>query len=491
MSKSPSEHKVRLEVRAGNPATEIFVSDSSFRRIGKGVDSLDLEVPPGYYKVRYRIGTSQRDELIEVPASDEPVRIEGKPVAYESAAPFAPTSAPVAGDARVAAEISKRVHRGFGAGSRLMVFARDLDRRGPSPGEGLSLLALDGERLADLSDGDQSEDGSCGGLSVELSPGTYRLRVDTSPLGVYEMFLVASPGWQTQVFLLADDFPAGGDRVRRASLRSASVLMARPERGFDPAADDLRLADLARIALRAGRDIASRSDHEAMQYGKFEDPMLGIYAAHLLLLAPRPDHGLIDVIAGNLEGIVGSHADVEVLQLRSGGTGSEEELQLETPPMLKSSWDLLVRASRRRISLVPPGSFNDRIGDNVVSSNPWLLHRVEEREVRREVEDVPFAQGRRLLERLASRGESGEVLERARTLTREGGLSMLEQGLLKAALPMGMAEESESQAESYPGRSSLARQTVSRVIRSVDAPATTIARSAQSLLEKLKLDLGS
>jgi len=370
-----------------------------------------------------------------------------------------------------------------------MVLVRDLEQRTRKPWAGVSLLSFKGEHLADLSEGDCDEAGCYGGLSLELPPGTYRLRVDTSPIGVYEMFVVASRGWQTQVFALAEDFSAGGESVRRAALRSISILMARPERGFDPGTDELRLADLARLALATNREIVSGADQHALEHGKFDDPMLGIYAGHLLLMAPKPNHELIDIITGNLRKLLGYHPDVEALELRSGASTSSGTDRFDTPPMLRSSWDLVVRGTRRRVSLVSPGSVSDEIADDIVSSRPWLLHRVSKSADSFEAEEVPFAHGRWLLEQLAMRRDSSEVQEKARILTRDkDALSTLERSLLKAAIPLGMPRLSNSIFETDSDRPALAKETAARAIRLVDAPATSIARSAKTLLYKLDLD---
>jgi hypothetical protein len=490
-SPAPAHAVTRLEVRAATPATEIFLIDHRFRRIASGIGELEHEVPPGFYKLRFRAGRSQHDRLVEVSGDRARLPIEAEPVRYESAAPVADTAGEASGHAEHSARLSRELHARPGRGSGLFVFVRDQETgAGRTPWQGVSLHALDGGRIAELGEGERDPGRGFAALALEVEPGTYRLRVETGSLGTYEMFLVTRPGWQTQAFLMVEDFVAGSEHLRRPALRSTAVLMARQGAGFDPGRDDLRLADLARIGLRSGREVLRAADLEAMVGSKFESPMLGIYGAHLLLLSSRPDHRLLDMVVANLRVLVGEHPDVLALELRPGARERAADLRFETPTMLRASWDLVVRASHRRVSLVPAGSFADRFAGNLAASVPWLLHRHVPAPARPAEEPPPFATARRLLERLTSLEPTEALLEQVQRLRRSKELSGLERTLLRATLP---AFDPSATAGPGPTLGDLeARRArasdVSRVLRELSAPAVTVARSVEKLSRELGIE---
>jgi len=479
MSTSRSESRVRLDIRAPEQTTEIFLIDGRFRRLASGLGELRLEVPPGLYKVRFRSGTEQRDELIEAVAGSSPVYVTTAPLGFASAAPIVETSTTREYHRAAAATESTRVHLSVGQGSQLFLFARDvLDQPGEPPWTGISLRDIEGTAIAELEQGACDPGQAYGALNVALDPGTYRLRVDTEPLGRYEIFLVTCPGWQTQAFLSAADFQAGEVSLRRAALKTAAVFMARTGFGFHPGAEEARLAELARQGLASGRNVVRGADLNTLLRGKFENPILGIYGAHLLLLAHRPNHALIDTVYANLNDLLGGHPDVDVLPLRGGATGSTP-LEFPAPPMLRASWEMIVKASLRRTSIVPAGSATERLADGLMSTTPWLLHRVPETEPV-ETTEVPYAAARRILERLIEFGQGDgrqlmEQMQRDRT-----AVSSLEQRIIQAALGAARLAEMSTTETTTTG-------SMGQIMRDLGAPASAIARSSGSLATKMGL----
>jgi regulator of protease activity HflC (stomatin/prohibitin superfamily) len=478
MSTSHSEPGVRLEIRAPEQTTEIFLIDGRFRRLASGLGELHVDVPPGLYKVRFRSGAQQRDALIEAVASRSPLLVSTDPLGFASAAPIAETSTSRGYHREAAARESTRIHLHQGRGSQLFVFARDLlDQSDEPPWTGISLHEIDGTPITGLEQGVCNMGQSYAALNVELDPGTYRLRVDTEPLGSYELFLVTRPGWQTQAFVNAADFQAGDVSLRRAALKTAAVFMARSGLGFHPAAEEVRLAELARQGLAGGRNVLRGSDLNALLRGKFENPILGIYGAHLLLQAGRPDQGLVETVAANLRELVGAHPDVEVLGVRRGAPRTAA-LDFPLPPMLRASWEIIVKVSLRRASIVPPGSISEHLSDGMMSTTPWLLHRITEIASEQPAQ-VPYAQARRTLARLVAlgQGEARSLLEEARG--DRSALSPLERGILQAAL--GAARIPEFRTDDSD------TEQVSNILRSLRAPTAAIARSTMSLATKLHL----
>jgi hypothetical protein len=207
---------------------------------------------------------------------------------------------------------------------------------------------------------------------VRLAPGPYALECQTSQ-GPLAGTVVASPGWQTQIFLVRSqptgDPDAGGAAAATIGLEMGTVLMGRGS--FRSASADLRLIELARIALADERPILGESLRDLLLQ-KFTNPMQGILGAHLMLLARdraaaparRPDPArrpaapdpeqpfdprLFDEVVANLRSLVGpAHPDVEALSLQCTSPALRYTGVFTVPPMLRRSWVLIVEASNER-----------------------------------------------------------------------------------------------------------------------------------------------
>jgi hypothetical protein len=485
--KQQSEPRVSLQASAADATTEIFVVDGKLRRLASGVGELEISVRPGIYKVRFRSGAVQEDKLVEVTGTEPTVQVHGPPVQFRSAAPIYETATSREYHQAAAGRESRREPLRCGSGSRLFLFARDIDKSARTrPWTGVSIRDLEGRGVADLSEGTCNRSDRFGALHLELDPGTYRLRVDTKPMGLYEMFVTTCPGWQTQVFTLAEDFSKGDSKVRRPSLRTASIFMARG--GYDAFGKGDRLAELARQGLASGRKVVRAADLNEMLRAKWENPMLGIFGAHLLLLAPKTNHPLIKKVMGRLGNLIGSHADVEALRLRPGAGTAPADLQFPEPPMLRRSWDLIARGTRRRASLVPPGSPAELVGNGLLASSPWLMHRVET--VADKAEVPSLAAAHRILEQIIERGGSAARNKFVEKISDDpGAFTPLEQSI--ASLAMG-TPRALRMAKQVARKSAKGRQpqglTALTLIRDIDSPASSIARSAASLAGKLGLE---
>jgi hypothetical protein len=246
---------------------------------------------------------------------------------------------------------------------------------GVHPGQGLALLSAAGATLVDL--GTQSwTDASAGSIAacnVELDPGIYKLSLGTPDGGRLEQVVVASPGWQTQVFLLQRANDANGE-VPRIDLSKAAVFMAPLDRfdRFDPERAQNRLVELARQALASRRQILTPKLREMLGQNQ-DDPLLGIFGGHLLLLDPEPNLDLLRLVVGNVREMLGQapHPDVEALALRLDP--SAVTYIFENPPMLRRSWSLALEASVTRPELVPASSAASIVADRIWGEEPWLI----------------------------------------------------------------------------------------------------------------------
>ena len=388
MSLSDSPAPVRLTV-AADPGTEIFIVDHAFKLVARAVGHLSADVPPGLYKIRYRVGTLIHEEHVTVAPDAGTVSVRGPALAFASVAPLAGTSTMHEYHRDHAAALSRQVERSLGEGGQLFVFARTWravteqapDARtvvppGHHPATGLALHDLEGHRLVDYANEtvhDLQAPDPWAGCNVNVRPGPYRLRVDTPRWGPLEQIVVVPSGWQVQIFLF--QFECGDDApVFRPALADASILLSRPGVGFDPSSEALRLAELGRQALRDRRQAAPRVLLNQMLSSKSENPMLGIYAGHALAAAGDADRNLLGIVVGNLRAMLGAHPDVESLALAlSDEPAPEPPPSFASPPMLRNSWSILVDRSQHVPALVPQGSLASRMALSVWGDGPWLI----------------------------------------------------------------------------------------------------------------------
>jgi hypothetical protein len=360
LSPFPEDLKsAKLHVQAGSPLAEVFLIDHEFALKERSIGDLDVEVEPGVYNVKARLGDATVEQLVvlnqdqELDLRDElslasPAPIEGASPAHESAV-------------RVAAEESAKVARRIGKGAQIFLLTRS--ESGQSPLIELTLHRRNGKLIEDLA----VSGSSAAGRTVSVDPGTYFLRWDDSSGIAAEQAVQAVKGWQTQVFML-DEAPAGSEPGRH----HVSVQMSRSH--FDPDDEMLRRTEEARAALADERKVASKEANEAL-FAKADNPILGLFGAHLMLLAQDAvekaadeeslqdtervqapvgfDQTLFDTAVRNLRRLLGAaHPDVMALSTKTSNPPKRMS-PLSAPPLLWRSWLLLVEASNDSPELVP------------------------------------------------------------------------------------------------------------------------------------------
>lgn len=471
--------KVPLVVEAPDATTEIFLMDGDFNRVGIGVSRLELDVHPGLYKVRFRSGGAMRDHLIDVAPELPAFRFMGTPIEFRSSVPLVDTLTSPATHVKGARDTSGSVHDRPGTGCELFVFIRNLD--GPWAISGVSIRDSEGHLISDFERGDADPEEGWAAINLEVDPGTYRLRVETEPLGVYEMFVVACPDWQSQVFINVQELREREARVHRPGLRSASILMSRRGLGFRPDSPDARLADLARLGLQGGRNVISKSELASMLAGKFENPMLGLYAGHLLLREHRPDRALLADVCRNLDRLIGPHPDTRALALETPGARKASD-EFAIPPMLRGGWNLVVKASRRRRGLVVKDSLMDRVSDGLIKGGVWVLWRLpaheltRDGEVRAAVPSASRAEARDWVQQLMGMtADLGESAEQSVSVSQSlAALTSLDQSVLRSI-----------QTQAFQFESDLERPTAARLesdlSRQLGVPTVSVGRSIRRL----------
>jgi hypothetical protein len=357
MSTSPEVSKRRLVIHAVYPTAEVFVVDGSGTVVARAVEELAAELPCGFYQIRYVVGSQAIDEFLELPAG------EGDCV---HTPPRLVTPLPGLGGTRTYAQAQTGVSRIVEAENpqigHLCVYFTCPNTSPPPVVSELTVQTFDGKVLASLSQTSSEEDAP----SLSLDPGCYLLRRSGEP-AVERCVYVASQ-WRTEVMVPVEE--------GHPDLGETAVFMARPE-GADPTDQEFSLAEAARQTLGSRRITASKLGEAATRTllkSNGQNPMLGIFGAHLMIQQGNPDRGLLAEAVGALKTLVGDHPDVRSLRLFLEDT-ADGPIEFQQPPMLRSSWRMIVDNSARP-GLVASASYAARIGGNLWGSGAWLTWKV-------------------------------------------------------------------------------------------------------------------
>lgn len=535
--------RVRLIAEA-DEGTEIFVIDGGFRRVASALKRMDADFPPGLYTVKFKRGGTLAEVDADLMPGSGPVEVHAPEMAlsFASAAPMEQTITSHEYQQAAAADISrmdpKQISRG--RGSWLFLFIRDLGvNRIGNPAEKMTLHDLRGREVIDFSrlgetGHDQDASGATWyGCNIELAPGFYRLRVARHGLPGLEQSLILVKDWQLQVFLVRDPWLSAvspnisGQTIASeviVNLSAGSIFMVRPGHGFDPQDPSVRLTELARQGLTTGRIPLNKEDLMQMFGGKFENPMLGLFAAHLLLplleikssmTFQRPlDHEmlkrnisiqmvlggtidgivgphtrqrlrqLLEEVAGNLEGLLGKHPDVRAIRKELSGnenisTGHEKS---GPPPMLRRSWEALLRLDPG-YSLAKAGSIIERIADRIWSAGPWLVWEVP-----------PAASKKKNFDPVRFKELISDIRERMSTAGKfeqefgKAGLSPIEESLMMHSLKQaGVFSYSKAETSVQPPVSGLtpSKKTKQSMAKLLSIPVMTLERNLVSAMAKI------
>jgi hypothetical protein len=376
---------------AGHPTAEITLFDRNFAAVGQAVGVLDVKVAPGLYELQYKAGRTVQEQTVRVPAGAAEFRA---PVPQLSTRTTAVPQSTTDGGRKLTqwvSDASRQVHASPGQGSKLFVFMRLLGDEDPAVHLGIFDIQVKdshGQVVADFgTDAIWDQDGRrARAHTIEVTPGSYVLSAAAGSLGRLEQTVHTSAGWQTQVLLTPTEY--GAERAKGADLRKGAVLMAPQDGGCEMDASAVGWVEAARVALFARTNAAPvealrRAVEEAKSVpraapgsldtalaAKFTNPMLGILSAHLLLLQEKVDRELLREVVENLERLVPGHPDVQALRYAAGG---RPNAVFAMPPMLRSSWQLIIDDSVEHPEIIPGDSYSARIASRTWGGGAWLV----------------------------------------------------------------------------------------------------------------------
>jgi len=380
-----------LSVETDDRIAEIAVYDGNLNVVAKGANRLTEKLPGGLYRVRIRVGSSTDERLV---ALDRDQSVSFGPVSFLSPIPLKDTEK--THEYHMAAAVRTATHFArdpLGAGASIMVFAREWsveqNMSGGNPAEGMALLDANENLLAEIGNeaAVQRDRDACAGWRADVKPGGYFIRLELGDADKTVLLrpIFVSPGHQLQVFCLVGDHvveeQAEGQTgesatktrrtIRRADLANAAIAISR-NGSFDPDDRRTRLSELGCNALAQSRTIMTDTLIDELMQVKFENPMLGLFAAHLLL-KDRSDKELFRIVTTNLLTLLGpDHPDLLALWWQRGDHRRIGDGRLHVLPMLRASWNLAVDRSTQAHDIFSLGTFHDKL-PRIAPSASWMV----------------------------------------------------------------------------------------------------------------------
>lgn len=348
---------VQLKVRTDDELAEVAVLDGHLNNVASAVGGLVRQLPRGLYKINVRTGAAVQQRLVSL---EQDADVE-----------FGPSDQDAPPVKVLGAESAELRTLDRGSGSLLTVWIQDpasseakFDRHAPRM---LSVVNQQGDALADIDADGQlvPEDPSTFACRIRISPGLNRLKVVLPSGKTIERAVITVEGWETDVHLERRQYLRGA----ATDIAGGTVMMRREGAAPDPQFD--RLTQTALYALVHEREVLS-DRMDALLDGKFENPLFGLIAAHLVLRDRGANDGLLPVILYNTGALLGrDHPDLKALGLTQPRT-APGPVVFDVPPLLRKSWDLIVAGTFDGTAEIDPRSSAGAVCGRVVPGGPWL-----------------------------------------------------------------------------------------------------------------------
>jgi hypothetical protein len=388
---SSSEHPLhRLTVDAPESGLGVLVIDAEGTIVGRCADDqqrLELDLPRGLYTVRSHRSGAFSETLVRL---DGPQTVQAAPPPTFSAATIPGAETTHEYYTYPAWEISQQLTApelawNGPADARLLVFVRAPQRdayRGEDQLASLSLRTPDGATLSTFTtDAKRDTDAGWSACSVQLSAGILILQdLGERPRQISVPLL---SGWQTQLFVMHSRRILWED-MRLITVPVHEILSRKHRDPYDSQAEDVRAAldmDAGLLALQNGAPSVAPRLIDTFLGSKFQNPMLGLLGAYLLLLRERrkigepdwrTDIGYISMVLDNLHTLLPESADVAALRLLAKPWLGQPTLAPVTRmPMFRYGVEVLLREAAADLALVPEGSLLDLVSDRLYGDTVW------------------------------------------------------------------------------------------------------------------------
>lgn len=381
---STPSNKAGLRISSPVESMQISLTDSTFNEVANGSGELiQDDLAPGIYELRLSAGSATDTRLVSLRPGQR--LVETVELSFPAAVPLPGTTTWDASHQLAATRASEHIVHSQCAESSggLLVMARATQELNAS----ISPLEFELTRGSTVIRAEDrpwwrgvGSDWLVRAGAVE--PGAYGLRTRTEDSST-DQSLWVTKGWQTLVFV-----PVG----RQGLVPSrASVLMFPMDLPWNPALSrrSAQATELALAGLRERRSVLPSDLLDLLLYEKFRDPMLGLIAAHSMLLEPKVDLRRLEVVLGNLDRLMPIAPDVLALRALGEEAGVKiegrpgqqvhERAPLHWPPMLLLGYTALIRSDARSGGKeIAVGSPAQTVADRLTGEGVWTSWTVQE-----------------------------------------------------------------------------------------------------------------
>jgi len=343
----------------------------------RGLGSIEQSLPPGLYVARARSGDVTRQQSLRItPDSSEP-----REVHFVEVGPLRSSAPAEAGAelAMVAQSVAQQSWVLLGLSSAAT--ADHPFSRAPLPSDavkGFALCTLEGELVQAFDTvpptltptGHQA-------VAVAAPPGWYALAIPTDEGRRLLLPLRVQAQWSPSIFIeMRDD----GEQ-RRPNLDTLLATYDPAEWGIYRNPTRIRAIEQARRALARGRDTVAAEVMRVLYDQKFEDPMLGLLAAALLLAAGERSTALSEVLENTGRLLGDDHPDLVISRAVARQNRLVSKMQrkkgdgvpLAAPPLLRANWERLISLKDRKSEFLDRDGILYRVARNQVRSDVWML----------------------------------------------------------------------------------------------------------------------
>lgn len=388
--------KVQLVLKSADPMAEVQLIDHRFNPVQRGTGQIEVEVEPGLYLARASLGNRFTEQPVSVPDDQPDARVELPVIEFDSPIPLQKTRTtheyhqhPVS----VALTALLAGHEGNEGGFLFCVrdaeaAPREVPQAYVQAFQGFRLLDSQGQVRLDLAPTAETFNLQDRLLlqQARLPAGHYQLEWRQGPS--MRLPVIIQSGLTTQWYALVQN-DAGTPPQWRPDMAEAAVAYSGARNANRPDNPEFRLAERARYCLTRGINLLVDTEMGRMLRARFDNPMLGLLAAHLLLREQPPRLDLIEQVLVNTQKLLGADfPDVFALQLKfasmthDDGRRRHSDLRpVEYPPLLRQSWDYLLEAAAANPDLIPTDSVAARISPALVNCGIWLAWRAEKQPI--------------------------------------------------------------------------------------------------------------
>jgi len=367
----------------------VLVIDAEGNVVGRCADDqsrIELDLPRGLYTVRNSRSGTFTETLVRLDG-EQTVRAAPPPVFSAATIPGAATTHEYytypAWEASQNPTAPEQAWNGaINAG--LLLFARAPQREayaGEDQFAALSLRAPDGRTLSGFDTDAKRHATGWSAYSARLSHGL--LILEDRGERPRQIPVPLLRGWQTQLFVMHRGRLLWEDM--RLTMAAEHELATRQHRSpYDHNADDVRASlnmDAGLLALQNDTPSVAPQLIAAFLGSKFQNPILGLLGAYLMLLHHRrepknrefkPVPGQIRTVLDNLHALMPASADVAALRLLAKDWVDLPKLDpIERVPLFRCGAEVLLQAAASDPALLPEGSLLDVVSDNLYGDTVW------------------------------------------------------------------------------------------------------------------------